>query len=266
MSSSQQEVRSYAGLRCVHYKYADCSSTNEQALSLLESGVQAGQTDHAVIVRAEFQHSGRGTHGRQWQGNAHENLYLSIALAAPSWSLVYTDYQFLACLAVYDALHSVMDPITLHLKYPNDILSSYQGSLRKLSGILVETEFRAQHLSACVCGIGVNCNQELFAADTQTGQTTALSIKQAMGHDVSIEDLEDCICNNFFNMMNVPADLVYQRWRDTLHLVGKELLHRDRNERFVVRDIERNGMLLLSDAKGTCTRVDSLRSFELCSY
>ena len=57
-------------------------------------------------------------------------------------------------------LQSLVPTALFSLKYPNDVLANVDGTNKKIAGILVQTEFRSQQMSACVCGIGVNINQK----------------------------------------------------------------------------------------------------------
>ncbi len=225
-----------------------------------------------VVVRADFQSAGRGTRGRQWIGNANSNLYLSIGLFKAKWSDYYTDYQYAACLALYSTLKHHIDTSQLQLKYPNDVLIaevkhdvSSQGNTqaklyKKLAGILIETEFRAQELMSCVCGIGVNLNQDSFDEELQ-GSATSLSL--CLHKKVNIDEFEQELCGHFFELLQQSPDKIYELWVRELRLDSYLFLNTKTNVTYKVHSVNRNGVLsLVSMTDQHIVTIDSLRDYE----
>ncbi len=273
-------MRQYTGRACHRYKYADCVSTNELALKLLagqDSGdliddlsksggslpvsLQHGKQPDALIVRADYQTAGRGTHGRVWYGETRQNLYLSIALKQPTWTTHFTDYQYLSCLAVLFALRKLDAALDLTLKYPNDLLLRSNSSPKKLSGILVETEFRSMDLQACVCGIGVNVNQRTFDQDHGPN---AVSLSDALHKQLDIDAIENAICNEFFSLMDRSPDEIFEWWKEEVLCQKLVYHHTVSNKDFYMHSIDRNGRAVLNSADKTqLISVDSLREFQI---
>lgn len=271
----------YAGVTVVDCKYAECGSTNEEAANLLRAARTVVSTesfneyDHAmlhehantsttshthlpVVVSAEFQTRGRGRRGKEWHGNAGENLYISVGLPAPTWTAHLADYQLLGCMAVCAALEQILNtdanlassndttsqspyqsPYTVQLKYPNDVLlcahSSAVGA-RKVCGVLVETEFRGSELGHVVCGMGVNVNQLNFTNVNQqnfahvnplkfpTNPTpNATSMRLVAGREFDVWEVRQLVLQKFFELLNTSADAVFAAWEQKLNLKDKRI-------------------------------------------
>ena len=104
------------------------------------------------------QMAGRGRMGRVWQSEAHAGLTFSwgMHLAPADWSGL--------SLAVGLALAEALDPDGqwgLRLKWPNDLCWLSAGTVRKLGGILIETQMGTANPETparrwCVVGVGLN--------------------------------------------------------------------------------------------------------------
>jgi len=111
-----------------------------------------------TLLVALSQTAGRGRMGRVWQSEAHAGLTFSwgMHLAPADWSGL--------SLAVGLALAEALDPDGqwgLRLKWPNDLCWLSAGSVRKLGGILIETQMGATNPETparrwCVVGVGLN--------------------------------------------------------------------------------------------------------------
>ena len=111
-----------------------------------------------TLLVALSQTAGRGRMGRVWQSEAHAGLTFSwgMHLAPADWSGL--------SLAVGLALAEALDPDGqwgLRLKWPNDLCWLSAGSVRKLGGILIETQMGAANPETparrwCVVGVGLN--------------------------------------------------------------------------------------------------------------
>jgi BirA family biotin operon repressor/biotin-[acetyl-CoA-carboxylase] ligase len=111
-----------------------------------------------TLLVALSQTAGRGRMGRAWQSRPGEGLTFSwgMHLAPADWSGL--------SLAVGLALAEALDPAGqwgVRLKWPNDLCWSSAGMLRKLGGILIETQMGAASAETparrwCVVGVGLN--------------------------------------------------------------------------------------------------------------
>lgn len=132
------------GLR--HVALGDVGSTNDEALTR----ARAGETG-PIWFTATSQSAGRGRRGNAWVSPAG-NLYATLLLTDPSAPNVAPQLSFVAALAVHDALADFIDPASIRLKWPNDVL--IDG--KKIAGLLLESDM-AGVLSVAV-GIGINCS------------------------------------------------------------------------------------------------------------
>ncbi len=136
-----------------------------QATSTMDEGWQALDqgASHGLVIVAEDQTAGRGSHGRAWQSPPGDDLYLSalLRLERPRPTLTLA-----TALAVVDAARSVgIDGERVRVKWPNDVL--VDGA--KVAGILCESRSRGKRFDAVV-GIGLNVNRERF--DPALGATS----------------------------------------------------------------------------------------------
>jgi BirA family biotin operon repressor/biotin-[acetyl-CoA-carboxylase] ligase len=132
---------------------AHIDSTNSE---LMRRG--HGRDNPPTLLVALSQTAGRGRMGRAWQSQPGEGLTFSwgMHLAPADWSGL--------SLAVGLALVEALDPDRqwgLRLKWPNDVCWSNAGTLRKLGGILIETQMGAASAETtarrwCVVGVGLN--------------------------------------------------------------------------------------------------------------
>ena len=138
----------------IHLKVYDrLPSTNDQAWEDGRAAYRA-RGDRFLGVVAREQTAGRGRAGRAWSSPAGEGMYLS-CYCRLDWPPERAALLTLAAgLAVRGAV-SMLVPVALHLKWPNDLLAP-DGSGRKLGGILTETRVDGPVIADAVIGIGLN--------------------------------------------------------------------------------------------------------------
>ena len=142
--------------------YADLNKnklSNGENLPTLESYFSTGTRDNPpTLLVALSQSAGRGRMGRAWQSQPGAGLTFSWGM-----HLAPTDWSGLS-LAVGLALVEALDPDGqwgLQLKWPNDLCWQSAGAVRKLGGILIETQMAAASAETparrwCVVGVGLN--------------------------------------------------------------------------------------------------------------
>lgn len=123
------------------------SETGSTNADLLARSAAGEVIDGSVLV-AEFQHAGRGRHGRSWSAPPGSQIAMSVGIGAndmppDAWGWI----PLLTGVAVVDAVRELCG-IPAGLKWPNDVLVGSQ----KLAGILAEVAPPA----AIVVGIGLN--------------------------------------------------------------------------------------------------------------
>ena len=131
-------------MKIIHYKEID--STQKEVWRRLENG---------IIISADIQTDGIGTHGRKWYTTQKGNIAFSIGLEP---NIPIKHFQNLTIeiaeiiLEVFDKLYQ----IKLDIKHPNDIMINNQ----KVGGILTETKLQGEIVKYLVIGIGINTNNE----------------------------------------------------------------------------------------------------------
>jgi BirA family biotin operon repressor/biotin-[acetyl-CoA-carboxylase] ligase len=137
-------------------QFRSVESTNDIVRDWLTAG-----TAEVCLAVADEQTAGRGRSGRAWLAPSGAALLLSLGfrptyLAADRlWRL-----SAVVSLAMLDAAEEVAGLRTgmLRLKWPNDVVVERPEGLRKLAGVLGETEAAGTHEQLAVVGVGVNAD------------------------------------------------------------------------------------------------------------
>lgn len=126
--------------------------------------------DHYAVLLAENQTSGRGRRGRAWQARLGASLCLSIATSFDPLPRDLPALTLIVGLGVREALLRC-GAHALQLKWPNDlVVTTSNGALAKLGGILVELRAEAGGAAHVVIGVGLN----LLLADEDRAAIGAL--------------------------------------------------------------------------------------------
>lgn len=140
------------------YRYfASVGSTND----LLKTAVVAGN-DYwpraGTIYLTDYQSQGRGRLNRRWLAPAGTSLLLSI-LFRPGWPPEQAHWlTMLASLAAAEAVEAML-PLSVGVKWPNDLVVRLAGVWHKLAGVLVEGNVGQNgRLQSAVVGVGINVN------------------------------------------------------------------------------------------------------------
>lgn len=130
-------------------------STNDVVRGWLADG-----TAEVCVAVADEQTAGRGREGRSWVAPPGTALLLSLGFR-PVWMSPAETWQLgaLTSLAMAEAAEteSGLPGGTIRLKWPNDlVVAGAGGSLRKLAGVLGETEGLGTRDPRIVIGVGIN--------------------------------------------------------------------------------------------------------------
>lgn len=144
-----------------------CASTSDEAARLARAGAQ-----HGTIVVADEQTTGRGRLGRAW-ASPPGNLYMSAVLRLPLPPGDVPAVTLAIGVAVCDAARKY--GARVGLKWPNDVVvaDADTGRLRKLAGILVESQCQGGRVDAVIAGIGVNLRGPMPAVVADRAPATA---------------------------------------------------------------------------------------------
>lgn len=131
-------------MKKIHYEKID--STQKEVWRRLEDG---------ILISADIQTDGIGTHGRKWYTSQKGNIAFSIGLVinVPINKLDNLTLEIAETIVeVFDNLYK----IKLQIKLPNDIMINNQ----KVGGILTETKLQGEIVKYLNLGVGINTNQE----------------------------------------------------------------------------------------------------------
>jgi BirA family transcriptional regulator, biotin operon repressor / biotin---[acetyl-CoA-carboxylase] ligase len=170
-------------------------STQDELRRLAEEGAPEG-----TLVIAEQQTNGRGRMGRSWISPAGKGIWMSLLLR-PSLALPYTpQLTLLAAVALSRAISQVV-PVSIGIKWPNDLL--VDG--RKISGILLESAAEDERLRYVVVGMGVSVNLEPDDYPQEL-LTKAISLKMATGVAINRSELIAVILEEFERLYELYID------------------------------------------------------------
>ena len=138
-------------------RFTVVGSTNDVVRSWLGFGER-----EVCLAVADEQSAGRGRDGRTWTAPPGAALLLSLGFR-PTWIEPNRVWQLAASasLAMAEAAESTsgLAPRRVRLKWPNDlVVDTEDGTVRKLAGILGETDGLGTAASIAVVGIGVNAD------------------------------------------------------------------------------------------------------------
>lgn len=128
-------------------------STNDIVADWLRDGVP-----EVCVAAADEQTAGRGRNGRSWTAPRGAALLCSVGFR-PTWLDPDQAWRLAAIvsLAMADAAEAEaeLEPGTIRLKWPNDLVIE-TDAVRKLAGVLGETDGLGTSDARAVIGIGVN--------------------------------------------------------------------------------------------------------------
>jgi len=136
-----------------HFRAVD--STQRVVREWLDEG-----SDEVAVAVTDYQTAGRGRQGREWMTPPGGGLLLSVGFKprflAPKhgWRLA-----AVVALAMRDAAEEQagLKEGTIWLKWPNDLVAEVaDSSLRKVAGVLGESEISGRRVKSAVVGIGIN--------------------------------------------------------------------------------------------------------------
>jgi BirA family transcriptional regulator, biotin operon repressor / biotin---[acetyl-CoA-carboxylase] ligase len=151
-------------------------STNDVVRDWLAGGVP-----EVCLAVADEQSAGRGREGRTWTAPAGRALLLSLGFR-PTWLAPERVWRLAALtgLAMADAAEDVagLPPGTIRLKWPNDLVVEIDGAVRKLAGVLGETDGLGSDDPRAVVGIGINTDwsDDEFPAELADGMASLRAV------------------------------------------------------------------------------------------
>ena len=232
----------FIGQRVIYYPRL--TSTMDAARQEAQQGAAEG-----MVVIADVQTAGKGRIKRIWL-SPEENIALSIILYP---SVSYLPYLvMLASLAVVHSIEAVTG-LKTQIKWPNDVLING----KKVCGILSESDVRGDLVSYAIIGIGINVNIRL--ADLPEIASTATSLTEELGREVSRIDIIRCLLIETEKLyISLPnGDSIYEEWRDRLVTLGRKVRVKSGKNTSdgIAESVARDGGLLLRHSDGNLTKI-----------
>jgi len=162
-------------------QFAVVGSTNDVVRDWLAAG-----SPEVCLAMADEQTAGRGRDGRTWVAPAGGALLLSLGFR-PTWTAADRVWRLAAVvsLAMAGAAEEVASlPVgTIRLKWPNDLVAEgVPGAVRKLAGVLGETDGLGGPDPRAIIGIGLNTDWAPAAFPEElAGSMTSLRALSAAG-------------------------------------------------------------------------------------
>ena len=204
-AASVQEALGAGGVSAPVIYRRHTGSTQDDARAVIEVGAP-----HGTLVAAEHQASGRGRHGRRWQGTPGGltfSLVVRGAEASGFWPTI------AAAVGVARGVQSEAG-VSATIKWPNDLY--LMG--RKAGGVLVE---RAG--DAAIVGIGLNVNDSPGAV----ADTVAVSVAEVGGERIDRTGLLGTIALEVLAAIGAAGDArdgVRAEWEARSTLRGRRVL------------------------------------------
>jgi len=175
-----------------------------------------------TIVTAKFQTEGKGQRDRVWYSEPLKNVMVSILLR-PKF-LEADDYFILnkgVTLAVLNTVEHFTDQ-EVQIKWPNDTLVNQ----KKVAGLLIELNWRANHVQNAIIGMGLNVNQTNFS---QLPNATSLS--ELAKNQLDLEEVLKVFCKNLeFQYLQIRK----KEWDGLLLTYNQKLWRRGEETIFII--------------------------------
>jgi len=173
-------------------------STNDVVAGWLRDGVP-----EVCVAAADEQTAGRGRSGRSWTAPSGAALLCSVGFR-PTWLDPERAWRLAAIvsLAMADAAEVLagLAPGTIRLKWPNDLVIETE-TVRKLAGVLGETDGLGTPDARAIIGIGINgaWRRDDFPPEIATSMTSLGEAAGAMPID------RDALLIDFIERLGVEA-------------------------------------------------------------
>jgi BirA family biotin operon repressor/biotin-[acetyl-CoA-carboxylase] ligase len=169
------------------------TSTNDIVAGWLREG-----TPEICVAVADEQTAGRGRNGRTWSAPAGAALLCSVGFR-PTWLEPDRAWRLAAIvsLAMADAAESTagLEQGTIRLKWPNDLVIE-TDAVRKVAGVLGETDGLATPQARAVIGIGINADWRRADFPPEIADSMTSLREAARGRQVDRKALLDRFVSN----------------------------------------------------------------------
>ncbi|MCR5234719.1 MAG: biotin--[acetyl-CoA-carboxylase] ligase [Lachnospiraceae bacterium] len=220
--------------------FDEIDSTNLEAIRRAEQG---------LVIVADKQNAGRGSHGRSWYSEKNVGIYLTFTLIGGIAPDLAFSLPILTALCISRAIDRIAGVNTM-IKWPNDILLNG----KKICGILAETDIKNNSLNSMVVGAGINVNNTVFPGDISSKASSVI-----MGSGELID--RNILCSEIINELDEAIfcflqDRNLNRWIDTyngrlIHYNRRiDILKGDKRECVCSKGINNKGQLQVVKMNG----------------
>jgi len=227
------------------YSFQSVKSTNDMAVKMIEKGAPEG-----AIVTAEEQTKGRGRFTRSWHSPPSAGIYLSIILRPALLPEDAPGIAIMTAVALADTIAHYR-PGLVQIKWPNDVWING----RKTAGILTELSAERNKINHVVVGVGINVNHQARDFPEEL-RKIATSVRRDLRKKVDRVELLRLFLYNFEceyqKYLRYRLKKSHARIRRYSALIGHEitLAFGKNTKKGLVKDIDRNGALILQTDKG----------------
>ena len=200
-------------------RFAIVGSTND----IVRDWLAMGEPEVCLAV-ADEQSAGRGREGRTWSAPAGRALLLSFGFR-PTWLEPDRVWRLAAVtsLAMAGAAEHVagLAPGTIRLKWPNDLVLWVDGdrSVRKLAGVLGETDGLGSDDPRAIIGIGTNTDWPAGDFPPELASTMTSLREAADGRSIDSALLLDA----FLGRLEVTVEALRQSRFDSTDWLDRQL-------------------------------------------
>jgi len=230
--------------------FEETDSTNTRAKESAVKGAPEG-----TLIISEKQTMGRGRKARKWFSPSQEGIYISIILRPTIPPHEAPKITLLTAVAVAETLLS-LTTLKINIKWPNDILVNG----KKIAGILTEISTEPDAIDYVVVGLGLNVNTPGFPDDIKEIATSLfIETGEYFSRGRVIREYLQWHEKYYEIFKKVGFEPVIKRWRELANIIGHRIMVEMMNEKYAgeVEDVDKDGVLILKDDRGTLHRIIS---------
>jgi BirA family biotin operon repressor/biotin-[acetyl-CoA-carboxylase] ligase len=225
--------------------FSEVASTNDIVTTLADAGAAEG-----AVVAADGQSAGRGRFGRDWASPHGAGIYATVLMRPRPAALRLVTIA--AGVALVEGIRAATG-LTLHLKWPNDVVTDGSPPGRKVAGILAEGGAAPDGRPWVALGFGINV---LSASLPRDVGIRAASLEQELGRPadrglVFVECLA-ALAERYRQLQEGESALVLADWRvRAAATLGRPVEWNDGTVRGgVAEDVDEHGSLIIRTGAG----------------
>ena len=243
----------WLGQKVEHYQLLD--STQTLAMKRVEA-----LSDQGLVIIADQQTAGRGSHLRSWYSNNDQGIWLSFILRPDLTSLQASQLTLLTAVVLRDVITRITN-LKPAIKWPNDLLIGE----KKVAGILTEAKSTYKKIDYAVVGIGLNVNQTKTQLNDQIKQTaTSLKIESNRSYSkkLIIQELLNQFETDYEHYMTDGFNQIKERWLQSAFRLNSRIVYsvNGQTKEGIFIDIDDDAQLIVKDERN---KIDKLASAEI---